>query len=299
MSGPHIHPLPSIIDSTILVRWRACAQAAALEFMECLSPGESVHLRFGGALAAGLEAARKGFFLSGLPAREAENLAYNAASDYWGDFLPPDGSAKNWGTLLLALEGYFKMWPIDSDPVRPIDGKFGIEFTFAHPIPEVLRPDWPEPFVYGGRFDLLGSLDGMLCILDEKTTGKGFGGTWSKGWTLRNQFMGYVWAARHAGFDVQQVIVRGISIQKTKIDYAPAIASYPPHLIDRWYAQLVHDLTELSRQWSAGYFPYNFGETCTAFGGCAFTDVCPAKEWYGMFQKRTWNPLAKDPEVGK
>lgn len=296
---PYPFPFPDIIDSTALVTWRSCNQKGALAHIALLEPrGDNVHLKFGGALAHGLERARKAYYLEGTPAREAENMALNAASDFWGDFPAPTEGAKNWGTLLLAIDGYFKQWPLDTDPIKPLGGKSGIEFSFSIAIPEVRRPDNGEPVCYGGRFDLLGEWDGMLCLLDEKTTGKGFGGTWSQGWTLRNQFMMYVWACQQYGYRIDKVFIRGISVQKTKIDFAPAIATFGPHLIERAYKQVVIDLQTMVNQWKANYFSYNFGDTCTAFGGCPYYDVCAAQfpeEWYSMFGRRTWSPLKQDP----
>lgn len=297
---PYPSPFPELIDSTTLVTWRACARKGAYAHFDNLTLSPSVDLHFGGALAAGLERARKDYFVGNIPARIAENNGLNAASDFWGDFAGPDNHAKNWGSLLQALSGYFKMWPIDCDPVVPlVHGS--IEFTFAIPT-GVVRPDRNEPILYAGRFDLLGSLDGMPVIVDEKTTGRGFSSSWSEGWNLRNQFLLYIWACRQSGWPhMNQVFIRGVSVQKTKMDFTQAIATIPEFLLDRAHTQLLRDLERMKAQWLEGYFDYNFGDTCTAYGKCPFMELCTAQnptEWYSMYQRRTWSPLAKDPTEG-
>lgn len=293
-------PFPEVIDSTILVCSRACGAKAKYQYFDCLAGSPSVDLHFGGAIAAGMETARRNFFQNRFPAREAENSALNAASDFWGDFIPPPRkteSSKNWGSLVQTLSAYWKKWPIDSDEVRPLADK-GIEFTFAIPL-DIPRPDRPnEPILYGGRFDLLGTWHDMLVILDEKTQGTSFNDKWSRKWALRNQFLMYLWAVQKSGYHINTVIVRGLSILKTKIDFAEAIVSVPPYMIERAYIQTVRDIRRLSAMWTEGYFDYNFGDSCTAYGLCPFADLCNAEnpvEWYSLFGRRTWNPLAKDP----
>lgn len=291
-------PFPELIDSTALVTWRACAQKGALSHFDLLTTGPSVDLHFGGAIAAGLERARKDYFQAGLPPREAENNGLDAAWTFWADFTPPDNHAKSLPSLLQAMDGYFKQWPLDTDEVRPLSSTHGIEFTFALPIDEVLRPDRPEPILYAGRFDLLGTLDTMLCLVDEKTTGRSFSSSWSQGWNLRNQFLMYVWACRRSGIALDKVLIRGISILKSGITYIQLPVFYPEFLVERAYRQVVRDLRRMADQWHEGYFDYNFGDTCSTYGGCPFLDVCSAMnphEWHSMFLKRSWNPLQKDP----
>lgn len=291
-------PFPELIDSTALVTWRACARKGALSHFDMLTTGPSIDLHFGGAIAAGLERARKDFFLNGVPPRQAENNGMQAAWEFFGDFTPPDNHAKNWGSLLAAMDGYWKQWPIDTDEIRPINSTTGIEFTFALPIEEVLRPDRPEPILYAGRFDLLGQLDGMLCLVDEKTTGRSFSPSWASGWNLRNQFLMYLWACARGGFHIDKVFIRGISVLKTGITFLQLPVFFPPFLVERAYKQVVYDLKQMAAQWTEGYFPYNFGDTCTAYGGCPFQQVCSAQfpdEWYSTFLKRSWSPLSKDP----
>ena len=291
---------PRLIDSTMLVAWRACNRKWELEFGENLAPdGKSVDLHFGGAVAAGLEAARKAFYLEGKSEAEANNIGLNAALIYWGNFQAPDGHAKNGNSLLLALDGYYRQWPFSSDPLKPMifsPDKAGIEFTFACPTP-VEHPDGGH-IAYGGRFDMLGILEGVNHIVDEKTTGRGFSSNWSQSWNFRNQFIGYVWGCHNYGIPVAHVLVRGLSILKTKMDFTQAIVTVPDHIIERWYNQVIRDLTMMVQQWKQGYFDLNIGDTCSSYGNCPFLPVCTAQtpsEWYTMYSERNWDPLKKNP----
>lgn len=292
--------LPRLIDSTMLVAWRACNRKFELEFAENLAPdGKSVDLHFGGAIAAGMEGARDAFYVRGLPEAEAVNEGLRTAGKYWGSYIGPEYHAKNADSLLLVLDAYFKKWPMGSDPLKPMmfGEKAGIEFTFALPIPEVEHPDG-GPFMYGGRFDMLGLIDDIPYIVDEKTTGRGFSAAWSESWSLRNQFIGYTWGARTSGLYVSNVLVRGIAVLKTKLDFTQAIVAVPEHLIIRWYNQVVRDLWRMRSQWEQGYFDLNLGDTCSSYGNCPFMKVCTAQtpsEWFSMYSARNWDPLKKNP----
>lgn len=133
---------------------------------------------------------------------------------------------------------------------------------------------------------------------DEKTTGSSIGQNWADQWNLRSQFMGYVWACRQCGIDVDSVVVRGISIQKTQIVHAEAIKQYTDFMLQRWYEQLRRDLWRLRRSWDEGHFDFNLGDACTAYGNCIFTTVCQSaspNNWLSEFVVRHWNPLDKNP----
>jgi hypothetical protein len=71
-------------------------------------------------------------------------------------------------------------------------------------------------------------------------------------------------------------------------------------MLARWLFQTQRDLSRITRQWEDNYFDFNFGDTCTAFGGCAFNSPCTAsvpREWYSMFAKRDWDPVRQNPEL--
>jgi hypothetical protein len=52
--------------------------------------------------------------------------------------------------------------------------------------------------------------------------------------------------------------------------------------------------------WRSGYWDYDFGNTCTSFGGCSFLDVCSTQDevrWLeASFERTVWNPIKADVE---
>lgn len=155
-----------------------------------------------------------------------------------------------------------------------------------------------SPFLYCGRFDMLGSHDGRPVVRDEKTTGGSIGDRWAEQWNLRGQFLGYVWACQQCGLDLDSVVVRGVGIQKTQLRQIEAIKTYSNMLVSRWHEQLRRDLWRIRRAWDEGYWDFNFGESCTAYGNCIFMRVCESgspEAWLNEFEVRRWNPLQKNP----
>jgi hypothetical protein len=301
---------PEIIDSTILTAFRSCRKKAQYEFFHNLaSARKSVHLHFGGAVARAMEVSRHSHFVLGHPAREAEAEGINAGWAFYGNFDYDEGlndtslysRAKNWPSLVQALDGYFKEWPLGSCGLIPYNGKEGIEFSFAIPIPGTQHPTLGGPILYGGRFDLLGEWNSLPTIVDEKTAGS-FGESWFKSFDLRNQFLGYTWAARQYGVKVEQVLVRGIAVLMTEIKYLEVLKMYPDYIIDRWYAQLIEDLNAMTQAYEHNKFSYDFADACTSYGGCPYLELCKSrnpKEWFSsMFTERNWNPLRLNPELG-
>jgi hypothetical protein len=161
-----------------------------------------------------------------------------------------------------------------------------------------LHPETGEPFLYCGRFDMLGEYQGRPCVRDEKTTGASIGRNWASQWDLRSQFIGYVWACQQSGIDLDTVVVRGIAIQMTQIVHAEAIKVYSQDLIDKWYKQLGLDLNRLVRCYEDGYFDYNLGDACTSYGQCVFMNACASpnpENWFTEFEVRRWDPVNKNP----
>jgi hypothetical protein len=302
-------PLPEVIDSTQMVAFRSCPEKFNLEFVRGRRPpGISIDLHAGACFASGIEAVRRGVWEMGLDLEAALARAHLLFLREWGDFEIPEWkkTGKTLENMWEAIVQYFRRWPPRTDYIQPYfspSGKGTFEYTFAIPLE---GDDWPlhpsgSPFLFGGRFDTLGKYEERPCVLDEKTSGKTAGTNWADQWDLRNQFMGYVWACQQAGYDLDTVIVRGISVLKTKEpSFSEAIKVYSKHMIAKWYEQFRRDLWRIRRSWDEGYFDYNFGDTCTAYGNCIFMQTCQStpetkESWLGEFAVRHWNPLLKNP----
>lgn len=290
---------PVAIDSTLLAAFRACPQRAFRQYIEHWKPAaESVHLVAGGAFADGVEAARRAFYEDGFDLASSVGLGLRALIQRYGDFECPPESAKSLERTAGALEFYFENYPLGADGADPVlfgDGRRGIEFSFAQPLP-INHPVSGDPLLYTGRADMIASAYGGTYVYDEKTTSS-LGASWSRQWDLRSQFTGYCWAAQEFGLQPTGVVVRGVSILKTKYDTQQVITYRSPYEIERWLDQTVRDIGKMIKCWEEGYWDWNLDHSCTEYGGCAFASVCksPSPEsWLPTyFVKRVWNPLAR------
>lgn len=137
---------------------------------------------------------------------------------------------------------------------------------------------------------------GGIYVYDEKTASS-LGASWGRQWDLRSQFTGYCWAAREYGIAATGVIVRGVSILKTKYDTQQAITYRTPWEVDRWLDQSCRDIERMIECWKSGYWDFNLDHACTEYGGCSLNTICKSKDpeaWLPMyFTQRVWDPLAR------
>lgn len=214
---------PEHIDNTILSAAKMCQTKARYAYIEDLAlPGDSVHLHFGGAVAHGLEWARRSYHDFGMIPRMAVAAGAEAAMEFYGDFEPPAKSAKTRLNAGKYIEYYFHVWPLDTDPLQPSrgpDGSLRVEWKFKHPIPDIVHPDTGGPIYLVGRSDMIPELYGMPVVEDDKSASQ-LGEKWGAQWPLDSQFMGYVWAAQQDGILVPdqpgQAIIRGVGVYTPK-----------------------------------------------------------------------------------
>jgi len=318
---PYKPTLSQVIDSTMMVTWRSCSMRHYYNFgLSLRPPSKSPDLVAGGALAAGCEGTRRGVFEKALDLPDALAQGYEAFCAEWGTYEPPEGHQKSHVRTWGALEHYFAHFPPLTDVVQPLilpTGKPAIEFTFAIPLePAIsldemrgrdlgqklkewpLHPDTNEPFILAGRFDMLATMQGMTVIVDEKTT-KAIGPKWANQWELRNQFMTYCWACQHLGHDVHRAVVRGIAIQKTQYKLATGLPEFAPHILERWERQFRRDLWRMATAYRTGEFDFDFGDTCSSYGGCNYMSLCIAlnpEKWMADYIIKPWDPLHKNPQ---
>jgi hypothetical protein len=296
---------PAVVDATFIHEARSCLRKLQLgSFYHYKPTGTNVHLHAGAAFAKGLEVARTQFYANGASAADAVAMGALALQDAYGEYTPPEGSAKSRDRMIGALAYYFDCWPLDTGEAKPAEGPNGpmIEFSFIEPLP-IHHPVTGDPLLYSGRADMICTLGGGAehYIEDDKTASS-LGATWSQQWDLRSQFTGYSWAYRRifqkppAG-----VLVRGVSILKTKYDHAQAITYRPEWQIDRWLQQTMRDLQRVIDAWESGYWDYDLDEACNHYGGCTFRQVCLQKDpepWLAMqFERRRWDPVTRTETI--
>lgn len=328
-------PLPVHVDSTMISCFRSCPQKYYREFVQGYRPpGISIDLHAGACFALAIEVTYRGIWEQNLSLADALERAHGAFAVAWDDFEIPEfkKTAKTFERMWETVEDYFATYPPRTDHVQPYfaaDGKATFEYTFAIPLEPACHPvymsvgengvsavetkfvddgvSFPlhpsgEPFLYTGRFDMLGKYNDRPVVRDEKTTGKSIGSAWADQWDLRSQFIGYTWACQQGGIDLDTVVVRGIAIQKTQIVHAEAIKTYTDFMRARWYEQLRRDMWRIRNAWDEAYFDFNLGDACTAYGSCTFQRVCQSQtpeSWLNEFVVRHWNPLDKNPAKEK
>jgi len=293
---------PEAVDSTLLAAFRACPQKAfRTYFQHWKLKTESVHLRAGKAFASGLEEARKGFYEQGRAKADAEAAGLSKLLEVYGDFECPPDSAKSAERTAGALEYYFAAYPLDEDQATPHimpSGKRGIEFSFSEPL-SVKHPVTGNPLIYTGRADMIVDFAGGLYVHDDKTTSS-LGASWAKQWDMRSQFTAYTWAAKFGALKlpINGVLVRGVSILKTKYDTQQAVADRSDWEIERWLTQTCMDLERMKLQWEQMWWDYNLDHSCADYGGCPLLRVCKSPDpesWLVMdFEQRVWDPLSRE-----
>lgn len=293
---------PEVFDSSMLATLKSCPELFRKVYIDqWKSKDPSVHLRAGGAFAAGVEAARTAFYVHDESPDDSLARGLHALITHYGDFECPPDSAKSLERTCGALEYYFANYPLnqDSPPITLPSGKRGIEFSFAHPLP-ITHPVTGNPLLYCGRMDALLAFAGGVFICDEKTASS-LGATWSRQWDLRSQFTGYAWGCREAGIRVDGAIIRGISILKTKYDTQQAITYRPEWQVERWYNQTCDLIEEVKWRSEHNKWPYNLDHSCADYGGCAFRQACSSQDetpWLETyFERRHWNPITRTETV--
>lgn len=300
MSDTSVAILPTILDSTQISCFRACPQKFYNEFVCGLKPaGVKIDLHAGSVFAKTLEDFQKNVHERKMDPGVARRAALSQFATDWGEIEAPSDSPKSMDRMWEAFEDYIRTYPPHTDHVQPyfVAGLPTFEFTFAIPLQEAwgfpLHPETGEPYIYAGRFDMLGQWAGRPVVRDEKTT-KYAGPTWAEQWDLRSQFIGYTWACRQLGLNLDTVVVRGIVIQKTQIRQVEAIKTYTDHHREIWFRQLVNDAWKITNCWQSDYWDYNLADACNSYGRCPYSSLCysPHREaWLSEYSVRRWNPL--------
>lgn len=300
---------PLILDSSMLSIYRKCPQrffnsfgASGADAPYGLVPTyASIHLHFGSCFALGIEKVRTAFWAGaseGAALEQGLNAALSAFGEDWADIHKARTQPKNsaWSLIRLLL-AYFDHWPLSSDPLRPLFTTHSCtEFTFAIPLS---AEHLPSPVLYAGRFDLLGALDGVPVVVDEKTTGRRFTSSWGEQWVLRSQFLGYIWALRQMDIDIRHVLVRGCALLTDAEDFTQALLTVPDFLLKRFEEELYTSARAILDNIRDNVFPYNLSDACVDYTTqqvCPFTPLCSAPDrtkWLSLYTPRPapYSPL--------
>lgn len=274
------YDFPKSVSATSLSNYKACdKQSEYYTFMGLVPKGKSVDLHGGAAFASSIEATRVAFYVGGLDAETAIGRGLKVLWDEYGDFDCPPDSAKSVINLSHAHIAYFDNWPLGEDKVVPLllGDKHAIEFNGAAAM-NIKHPSTGDPILYTFRSDMIGQYNSSLWNVDEKTTG-GIGPKWITQWPMRGQFLGTSWACREYGHTLAGTIVRGIAILKYETKFAELPVPFGEMMVNRWYEATLATIRKMIRAWEADEFPYNFGDSCTAFRGCGYVPLCKAQDY--------------------
>lgn len=274
---------PKVWSSTLHSDWKNCRHQFFLRHVLGLRPkGPQIHLHAGGAFAKGIEVARRAFYSEKLDAETATARGWAAVAKAWGeDPLVGDDHLKAlWRTQELLI-AYFDRWPLQTETLIPLmlGDTLGVECNFAIPL-DIKHPETGDPILYAGTFDMLAEESGLVFVNDEKTASQ-LGPTWSDKWTLRGQFISYVWGAQSFGHKVAGTSVRGACFLKNDYSFASAKVLFPSWMIEEWHETLISDINDaiehfvrLKDNTPSSSFHKNFGDACAGFGGCSYKTLC-------------------------
>ena len=133
-----------------------------------------------------------------------------------------------------------------------------------------------------GRLDKIVDWDGVLWVMDHKTTSQ-LGYTFFNMHTPNLQFDGYVWAARQLGYNVQGLIVDAMLVAKGLLESSSRARLTPlardfAIRSDAAVLEYVKEITniqgdmDLTQVGKAEYYP-NY-DACTYYGECAYRRIC-------------------------
>lgn len=268
MNSPYSHEI-QWVDSSAIDLFLTCGRRFKLEALDLREPaeGSSHHLRVGGAFAQATDTLRREGDLTKAIICLADSFPFDST-------FPP----KTFSNTVLSLILYDERF--SSSPLWEVAAS---EFSFTVDVPG------HEDISFVGRVDALlrSKTTGLLFVLDDKTTGR-MGPKWGNKWPLRGQFIGYVWALRHLGFDVQGVVCRGVKISSA----SPEIAEFGPffihdHLLSSWEERLSHVVERMK----SGPFLPAFNDTCA---WCPWHSDCrelPLEKITGRKREVLWDPV--------
>lgn len=307
---------PSHIDNTMLTLYKACPYKFWLQQARGVaSPKLSIDLHFGGVFAKACEIVREAYFLRDHTQDEAISLGSEYILRNFGDWDDEEAGVKSLKNCIWALENYFgEAYPLGYDRFVPYkdspSGSPMIEFSFGIPL-DITHPETGEPLMYSGRCDMIGAdktgLDDIsqaneVWLVDEKTT-KQMGPKWAKQWRLRGQFIGYSWAARQYNLPAAGALVRGVCLyKKNEPKFDQAFVSFNDSVIDRWLRQVHDTIYSMIQDWDRAYWKQDFGDSCSAYGGCGFLSMCelddPEPFIQNKYVERRWDPLNRQEVEG-
>ena len=150
--------------------------------------------------------------------------------------------------------------------------------------------------LYTGKVDAVIKMGPSRDVLDWKTTFQ-LGPQYFKQYSLDEQMMGYLWAARQYWENVQGVWIDAIQVAKNKTTMQRERFIYRESLLQQWQRETIMWLEQIQRSIDSQDFPKHGGSNCYRWGECQFHPICSSGIHYTPddqpppgFTKRTWQP---------
>lgn len=156
-----------------------------------------------------------------------------------------------------------------------------------------------------GRMDGIVDQNGVLFALDHKTSSIMGVSFWDQ-FLLSSQMIGYTWAGREIGYDLQGVIIDALGIRKPSksgvgFEFARRQYYYSEEEIAEWKRDMFTSVVQFFEYLREDYYP-KFTQWCHGkYSTCPYFDVCCAPPalrqglLYGDgFREVTWSPLNED-----
>ena len=163
-----------------------------------------------------------------------------------------------------------------------------IVLAVERPFQVLLEEEGPT---YHGRLDAVVRLPQTegIYVLEHKTASS-ISGSWREQFSPNVQIDGYCHAARSLwGPDVRGVLVNGVAVLKTKVEFSRVPVMRQLEQLEAWrwevldYINLIeweyHRFLEFQREEGTAEFMRAFPKNttaCTHYGGCRYLDICKA-----------------------
>jgi len=189
--------------------------------------------------------------------------------------------------------------------------------TYAHEPFKVLESErcfaleFPKDLRFMGRIDKIVDWDGMIWVVDHKTTSS-MGYAYGKKVEPNMQLTGYVWAARQLGYPkCVGVLVDAVLVAKGLLEAASRakltpLARFDSYISDarmkEWGSIVRHASKDINRSTQEEVFYPNW-DMCTYYGECPYRKICiedpvvQPKIIAMDYEISAWSPLKEAEDV--
>jgi len=193
----------------------------------------------------------------------------------------PDTDDRSIASGIWTLTHYFETYINDDYEIyADANGPF-VERTFSTPVVE--QPDLQIVLFGTIDFALRNRRTGEILVGDHKTTSQ-LGSQFLNRIKPNHQYTGYVIGAQRAlGIGSESFLVNGIQVKRKSLTarggpptFTRQITRRTPQDVEEFLEALHWSVRNYLAWKTAGSWPLGHVDACSAYGGCAFLDVCSA-----------------------